>query len=109
MFAGVLPSVEDMPQLGPLILRIPLAERVAVTEKALLCPGLFLVTSPSAGGSLELQFRDSFQQGHRLERIAARVETGLLLATPLIDRVLHVTHNQTAPHRGHHLVAEVQR
>src|SRR5690606_22355145 len=55
VFARVLAPVEEMPELGPLVLRVPLAEGVSVTEEALLGPGLLLVAPSTAERRLDLE------------------------------------------------------
>src|SRR5438105_6599739 len=55
------PRVVQVPQLGPLVLRVPLAELVAEREHAFLGARLFLVAACSTDGGVETEFRDGFQ------------------------------------------------
>src|SRR3954453_1960891 len=48
--AEVDPAIEEVPELGALVLRVPLAELVAEGEDALLGAGLVLVAAGAAGG-----------------------------------------------------------
>jgi hypothetical protein len=48
VFAEVLAAVKDIPELGALVLGIPLAKIVAVREEALLGTGFFLVAAGTA-------------------------------------------------------------
>ena len=50
----MLAAVEEVPELGALVLRIPLAELVAVAKEALLGTGLFLVTTAAPQGGVVL-------------------------------------------------------
>jgi hypothetical protein len=62
--------VEQRPQLGPLLLGLPLAEAVAVAEDALLGAGLLLVAPRAADQAVEAVFLDGFQQRHGLVAVA---------------------------------------
>jgi len=66
------PGVEDAPQLGALVLRIPLAELVAEGEDPLLGPGLLLVPAATPEDGVELVFLDRVQQGGGLQPVTAR-------------------------------------
>src|SRR5690606_21125636 len=54
-------SVIEIPQLGALILGIPLAEAITETHDALLGTGLFFVAPRAANAAIETEFLDGFQ------------------------------------------------
>ena len=64
-------SVEKIPQFRPLVLGIPLPERVAERIDALFGAGFFLVAARAAEGGLESAFRESVKQRARLQQAAA--------------------------------------
>src|SRR5690606_28648866 len=90
MFAGVAAPVEEVPELGSLVLRVPLTEAVTVGEEALLGAGLFLVAAGATHCRVDLQLGDGVEERHRLERVAARVRPRLLDDAAAVDRVLDV-------------------
>ncbi len=53
VFAGKLAAVVEIPQLGTLVLRVPLSEHVTMREDALLGPRLFFVAARSADRGVE--------------------------------------------------------
>ena len=61
VLAVVLAPVEDVPKLGPLVLRVPLAEGIAVGEKALLGAGFLLVAAATTESSVVLAFFQSLK------------------------------------------------
>ena len=67
---GMHAGVVQIPQLGALVLRIPLAEFVAEGEDALLGARLFLVAAGAADAGVEAVLGDRLQQRHRLRRVA---------------------------------------
>lgn len=90
-------SVEKVPQLRTLVLRVPLAEIIAVRKETLLGPRLFLVAAPAAEAGRELVLLDRVEQRHRLQRVARGVRSLLFLDPPPVNRVLHVTDLQPRP------------
>src|SRR5690606_1519999 len=54
MLAGALAAVEEVPQLGALVLWVPLAEFVAVAEEAFFRAGFLFVAATAADGGVEL-------------------------------------------------------
>src|SRR6185295_13816298 len=95
VFARMHARVIEAPQLGALVLRIPLTELVAEREHALLGARLLLVAPGAADTGVELLRSDGFEQGDRLGHVAALVRPPQLDgATP--NRVLHRTYEQ--PH-----------
>ena len=89
MLAHILSSVEDVPELWPLVLGVPLPELVAVAEEPLLGPRLLLVASGSANGGIELIFFKRVEQRGCLQLIAACVIAGLLPHPATVDALLH--------------------
>src|SRR5690606_36876241 len=53
VLAGLVPAVVEVPQLGPLPARLPLAERVAQAENALLGASSFLVPAAATEDGVE--------------------------------------------------------
>src|SRR5262249_23191958 len=70
-FALVDAAVEQVPQLGALILRLPLAELIAEGEDAFLGPGLLFVTTGATEGRVESPLRESIEQSSSLQKAAA--------------------------------------
>ena len=70
MLAGLLGSVEEVPELGALVFGIPLPKSVAVAEEALFGTGLFFVASSASKQAVEAFALDGFEQGHRLDSVA---------------------------------------
>src|SRR5690606_36168728 len=85
-----LPAVEQVPQLGALVLRIPLAEAVAVGEKSFLGACLLLIAASAAKGRIDLELTERVEECDGLEAVAAGIGAGFLLRASLIDRVLHI-------------------
>ena len=94
VLALVVAAVVQVPQLGPLGLRIPLAELVAEAEHPLLGAGLLLVAPGTAERGVELVLPDRAQQRDRLHRVARR--DGLDHAAG-VDVVLHLGDHQSHP------------
>ena len=93
MLAGTHGALVELPQLGALALRVPLPERVAEGQHALLGPSLVLVAPGTAEGGVEPVGIDRVKQRGRLEAIARRV--GARVGHPaLIDGVLDLRHEQ---------------
>ena len=95
MLALVVAAVVQVPQLGPLRLRVPLAELVAEAEHPLLGPRLLLVAAGAAERGVELVLADRAQQRDRLQRVARRDR---LDHAARVDVVLHLGDDQ--PHTG---------
>src|SRR5204863_5659975 len=94
MLAVLFPAVEQVPQLRPLALRIPVAKLVAVREYSLFCTSLFLVSPRPPQAGIKTELADRIEQRYCLQNIAGRICSGLLLGPPSGDRVGHVPHNQ---------------
>src|SRR6476659_1917719 len=62
-------GVVEVPELGPLGARVPLAEVVAEAEDALLRAGALLVTACAAHRSVELVLFDRIEQRRRLQLV----------------------------------------
>src|SRR6056297_989761 len=56
VLAHLFLAVEDVPQLGALVLRVPLAKAVSEAEKTFLGTGLLFITARAAHGRVELVF-----------------------------------------------------
>ena len=89
MHAGVV----EVPQLGPLIFRVPLPEGVPKREDSLLRARFFLVAAGAAYTAVEAEFFDRIEQRHGLMAVAAFVEPREQHA-PARDRILDRAHYQ---------------
>ena len=87
MLAGAVPRVEDVPQLGALVLGVPLAEVVAQADDPLLGAGLLLVAPAAAEDAVEAVPGDGVEQRLGLQRVAGAV--GPLAQPAVVDPVLH--------------------
>ena len=102
-------AVEEVPQLGPLIFRIPLAEIVTVREEALFRAGLFLVATCPTDASIELVFFDGVDEGRGLKTVAACVGTCFLLDFARVDGGLNAAHNEAGPKSFDEVVTKLDR
>ena len=109
VLALVDPAVVEAPQLGPLVARIPAAERVAMAEDPLLRAGLLLVPPTAAEQRVEPVLLDRVEQGDRLEPVARRVVAGLLVDAAGVDRRLDRGDDEPLAELGDPPVAEVER
>src|SRR5262252_6253730 len=98
-------GVVEIPQLGTLVLRIPLTELVAEREDALFRSRLLLVAARPADGGVEREFGDRFEQGHRLRRVATLVWAAQPYRASA-DRVLDRAHEQPLAELGGARVTE---
>ena len=89
MLTLAVPAVVDVPDLGSLVLRVPLAELVAEREEALLGACLLLVAPGAAHHRVELVLLDRVEQRRGLQPVARRARTGVLDDAAPVDRVLH--------------------
>src|SRR5439155_2647074 len=103
---GAMARVEQRPQLGPLLLWLPLAEAVAVAEDALLRARLLLVAPRAADQALEAMLFDGLEQGHGLVAVA-RFERMRQAHRAALDRVFEVADDEALTHFGDALVAEL--
>jgi hypothetical protein len=94
VLALMVAPVVQVPQLGTLRLRVPLAELVAEREHPLLGARLLLVTASAAERGVELVLADRPQQRDGLHRVARR--DGLDDAAR-VDVVLHFRDHQAHP------------
>src|SRR4051794_24872549 len=69
--AFIDPAVKEVPQLWPLIFRVPLAKGIAKGKNALLGARLFLIPARSADCSVNSILRQRIEQGFGLEQGAA--------------------------------------
>ena len=67
MLTGMLFSVEKIPQLGALVFWVPLAEFIAVREKALLGSGLLFIAATATEAGVELLCFDRVEKRDGLE------------------------------------------
>lgn len=86
MLAGGVPGVEQGPQLGALVARVPLPELVAQGDHALLGPGLLLIAAAAAEDAVEAALGDRVEQRAGLQRVAGAV--GALPQAAVVDVVL---------------------
>ena len=70
-FAGGDAGVVEVPELGALVLGVPLAGLVAEGEDALLGAGFFFVAACSAEGCVEAVLAEAVEEGGGLEQAAA--------------------------------------
>ena len=80
-------GVEEVPQLRPLVLGIPLAERVAEGVDALLGARLLLVAPRAAEGRVEAAFRQRVEQRARLQQPAALLRPQPERVGAIVDRL----------------------
>src|SRR5687767_10551627 len=92
VFARVSAPVIEVPQLRALILRVPLAERVAMRKDALLGPGFLLVAPRPTERHVNAKFPDGVEKRDGLQRVPAGGRARFLLNPPLIDGVLDPSH-----------------
>ena len=93
MLARLQAGVEQIPQLWPLGLGLPLAKTIAVAEDALFGTGFFFVASRAAHQGVKAELFDRLQQRDRLVHIAALTRVGQAhRAAP--HRVFDAAHNQ---------------
>jgi hypothetical protein len=75
VLALAVPAVVEAPQLGPLVLRVPLAELVPEAEHPLLGTRLLLVAPGSSEGGVEVVLLDGVQQHPGLQAVPAGART----------------------------------
>ena len=105
---GLVAPVVQAPQLGTLVLRIPLAELVTEAEDALLRPCLLLVAPGAAEHGIEAVRLDGVEQRRRLQTVARSARTLVLDHTAGVDRVLDRRDDQPRAQLGGPAVAELE-
>ena len=105
---GAMLGVVKVPQLGPLVLRIPLPELVAEGEHPLLRPGLLLVAARAAEHRVEPVLLDRVEQRGGLQPVPAGPAAGLLGDPAGVDRVLHRRDDQPDAGLCHPPVPELE-
>src|SRR5579871_1511070 len=80
--------VVEIPQLGALRARVPLAEVVAEAEDALIRARTLLVAAGAAHRRVEAVLLDRVEQRRRLQLVARRARPGLLDDAATVDRLL---------------------
>ena len=108
VFAHVLLTVEDVPELWSLILGIPLSEIIPVGKETFLGPGFLLIAPPSSQGRIKFELLDGIQQCNGLQHVAAGIDPGLFHNLSRIDGVLDQSHNHASSGIFHQLVAKHQ-
>ena len=108
VLALAVAAVVEPPQLGPLVLRIPLPELVTERVHPLLGPGLLLIAAAAAEHGVELVLDDAVEQRDGLQPVAAGAGPGLLTHPTLVDRLLHRRHDELDPELCDAPVAELE-
>lgn len=106
VLARSMPAVVQAPQLGTLLLRIPLAEGIAQAEDSLLGARTLLVAAPATQHRVELVVGDGLEQRNRLQGIADSVRA--LGQTAVGQVILDVRDHQAQVVALDDLVAEGQ-
>ena len=107
MLALAVAAVVEAPQLGALVLGVPLAEVVPEAEHPLLGPGLLLVPAGPAEHGVEPVLLDGGQQRDRLQPVAGGAGAGVLDDQAAVDGVLHAGHDQPQAQLGDPAVPEL--
>ena len=107
MLAATDARVVEVPELGPLRARVPLAEVVAEAEDALLRAGALLVAAGAADRGVEAVLLDRVEQRRRLQLVARGARSGLLDDAARVDRLLHRGDEQRLAELGDAPVAEL--
>ena len=105
VLAHRVPAVVEVPQLGPLVARVPLAELVAQAQDPFLGPGLVLVAAAAAEDGVELVALDRVQQRDGLQRVAGAV--GALGQLAGVDELLDGADDELKAQPLHRPVAEL--
>jgi len=108
VLAPAVAPVVERPELGPLVLRVPLAELVAVGEDPLLGPRLLLVAPGSPEHGVELLRLDGVEERGGLQAVARGAGARLLGHPAGVDGRLDAGHDQTGSELGHPPVAELE-
>src|SRR5687768_8551449 len=98
-------AVVQVPQLGALVARVPLAELVTEAQDALLGTGLVLVTAAAAEDGVELVGLDGVQQRNGLQRVAGAV--GALGQLAAVNELLDAADDELQAQPFDGAVAEV--
>ena len=91
---GLTRRVIEVPQLGPLVLGVPLAGAVAKGKDALLGAGFFFVPAGSAEGGVEAVGAQAIEQGGGLEQSAAAAGSQRDRIGAVSNRVFIAPHQQ---------------
>ena len=94
MLTTVVVTVVEVPQLGALVLRVPLPELVAEREEALLGACLLLVAAGAAHHRVETVRLDRVEQRGGLQPVARCARPQVLDHAALVDRVLYRRHHE---------------
>src|SRR5690606_25475465 len=106
VFSLINLTIENIPELWPLSLRIPLSELITHRKNSFFSTSLLLITACSTNTSIKTVFFYGIQQCHRLQRITTGIFTFRLYHFPLINTVLHITHDELFPQVFHQPISE---
>src|SRR5690606_17195697 len=101
-------SIENIPELGALALRIPLSEFIPHGKYTFFRTGFLFIPACTANTGVKAIALNYFQQGERLQSIPARILLFLFDRPALVDGILHVTDNQLFTQFGNQLIAEFE-
>ena len=87
-FAGTDPAVVEIPQFGPLVLRVPLPGAVAEGKDAFLGAGPLFVSPRTAEGRVESVLAQPIEQRLRLQQSAATLRAQRYRVRALRQRIL---------------------
>ena len=105
-FAGMDARVVEVPQLGALVLRVPLPGAVAEGVDALLGAGLLFIAPRAAEGRVEVVVAQRIEQRLRLQQSAAALGVQRDGIRARGDGRLIAPDQQLRAHRARHLIAE---
>ena len=108
VLALVVAAVVEAPQLGPLVLRVPLPEVVAERVDPLLGAGLLLVAPGAAEDGVEAVGLDGVEQRDGLQPVAHGARPGLLDDAPLSIASCTEATTRRTPSLGDPAVAVVE-
>ncbi len=100
-------TVIERPQLGSLVLGIPLAEAIAERVDPLLGARALLVAARTADRGVEAVLDHRVEERRRLELVPRRARAALLDDAALLDRRLDARHDQTFAELGHASITEL--
>ena len=107
LLAAAEAAVVEVPELGTLRARVPLAEVVAEAEDPLLRAGALLVAARAADRRVEAVLLDRVEQRRRLQLVPRGARPGLLDDAAAVDRLLHRRDEQRLAELGDAPVAEL--
>src|SRR3981189_2142856 len=96
-FVFVNPRIKNVPQLWPLILRVPLPQGVAERVNSLFSPRLLLVPSRSSKRRVKAPFRKRVQKRLRLQQAAALLRSQRKRSSSRVQSFLILMDDQLRP------------